>query len=58
VSTKYRFGGAILVTVIIAWVASKTGTRGLEMTAILALSGLGLSMLAGIDIRKKWTDDN
>ena len=55
--TRYRFGGVALITVIIAWLGSKTGASGWEMAALLAASGLGLQMMAGINPMKKWTDD-
>ena len=56
-STRYRFGGVALITVIIAWLGSKTGASGWEISALLAVSGLGLQMMAGIHPMKKWTDD-
>jgi len=58
VSTRYRFGGVVLVTFIMAYLGSKTGASGWEMAAILAVSALGLQMIAWINFMKKWTDDN
>lgn len=56
-SIRYRFGGVVLVTFIIAHLGSKTGASGWELAAILGVSGLGLSMVAGMNVMKKWTDN-
>lgn len=57
-SKKYRFGGSILVTFVIAYLGSKTGASGWEMAAILGVSMLGLQMVAGLNVMQKWTDDD
>ena len=52
-SKRYRFGGGILVTLVIAYLASKTGASGWEMAAILGGSMLGLQMVAGLNVMQK-----
>ena len=56
-SKSYRFLGVMLVTAIIAYLASKAGALSWELAAIVAVANLGLQMMAGMNILK-WSDDS
>ena len=47
----------MLVTAIIAYLASKAGALSWELAAIVAVANLGLQMMAGMNILK-WSDDS